>query len=78
MANEVPGVTVPEALVERMRRAASAEAAEAEGAPIARELLASAADGQGVQSLRPSGKIDRAFDVWRDPWTFRSGAPSQL
>jgi methionine synthase I (cobalamin-dependent)/5,10-methylenetetrahydrofolate reductase len=64
MANEVPGVTVPEALVERMRRAASAEAAEAEGVAIARELLRSLrAMAQGVHIFTQSGKIDRAFDV---------------
>ncbi len=64
MANEVPGVTVPEALVERMRRAASAEAAEAEGVSIARELLRNLrAMAQGVHIFTQSGKIDRAFDV---------------
>jgi hypothetical protein len=38
MANEVPGVTVPEPVVERMRQAPSAEAAAAEGVAIAREV----------------------------------------
>jgi methionine synthase / methylenetetrahydrofolate reductase(NADPH) len=64
MANEVPGVTVPEALVERMRRAASAEAAEAEGVTIARELLRNLRSvAQGVQIFTQSGKVDRALDV---------------
>ena len=64
MANEVPGVTVPEALVERMRRAPSAEAAEAEGVAIARELLRNLrAMAQGVHIFTQSGKVDRAFDV---------------
>jgi homocysteine S-methyltransferase len=34
MANEVPGVTVPDALVERMRKTADAEAAAAEGVKV--------------------------------------------
>jgi methionine synthase I (cobalamin-dependent)/5,10-methylenetetrahydrofolate reductase len=64
MANEVPGVTVPETLVQRMRRAASAEAAEAEGVAIARELLRSLRPmAQGVHIFTQSGKVDRAFDV---------------
>jgi len=64
MANEVPGVTVPEALVERMRRAASAEAADAEGVAIARELLRNLRPmAQGVHIFTQSGKVDRAFDV---------------
>ena len=36
MANEVPGVRVPDAVLERMRRAGSPEAAAAEGVAIAR------------------------------------------
>ncbi len=64
MANEVPGVTVPEALVERMRRAVSAEAAEAEGVAIARELLLNLrAMAQGVHIFTQSGRVDRAFGV---------------
>jgi homocysteine S-methyltransferase len=64
MANEVPGVTVPEALVARMRRSESAEAAEAEGVAIARELLAALRPmAQGVHLFTQSGKVERAFDV---------------
>jgi len=64
MANEVPGVTVPEALVERMRRSATAEAAELEGAAIARELLRELRPmAQGVHVFTQAGKVDRAFDV---------------
>ncbi len=43
MANEVPGVRVPEALMERMRRADGADAAAAEGIAIAREIAGAAA-----------------------------------
>jgi methionine synthase / methylenetetrahydrofolate reductase(NADPH) len=56
MANEVPGVTVPEALVERMRRASSAEAAAQEGIAIARELVhAIRHSAAGLQISTPSG-----------------------
>jgi methionine synthase I (cobalamin-dependent)/5,10-methylenetetrahydrofolate reductase len=64
MANEVPGVTVPETLVERMRRAATAEAAAAEGVTVAREIV-SAVKGMaaGVQISTPSGRLDAALNV---------------
>ena len=64
MANEVPGVTVPEALITRMRRAESAEHAAAEGVAIARELLTDLRPmAQGVQLFTLSGKVERAFEV---------------
>src|SRR5690606_35547620 len=52
LANEVPGVSIPEAVLARMRRAheQSKEHATQEGIAIARELLASVRDVvQGVQ-----------------------------
>ena len=64
MANEVPGVTVPDALVERMRRTSSAEAACAEGVQVARELVeAIKGMAAGVQISTPSGRLDAALDV---------------
>ena len=64
MANEVPGVTVPEALVERMRRTTSEEAAAAEGVAIARELVTAVKSmAAGVQISTPSGRLDSALDV---------------
>jgi homocysteine S-methyltransferase len=64
MANEVPGVRVPDTLMERMRRADGAEAAAAEGIAIAREI-GSALRGavQGVQVSTGSGNIDAALAV---------------
>ena len=64
MANEVPGVTVPDAIVERMRKTTSAEAAAAEGVLVAREI-AGAIKGMaaGVQISTPSGRLDAALDV---------------
>jgi homocysteine S-methyltransferase len=64
MANEVPGVRVPEAVLERMRRVESAEAAIAEGVAIAREV-GCALKGmiQGVHVAAPSGRIESALEV---------------
>jgi len=64
MANEVPGVTVPDAIVERMRRTTSAEAAAAEGVAVAREFVAAIKGmAAGVQISTPSGRLDAALDV---------------
>ena len=64
MANEVPGVTVPDAMVERMRKTASAEAAAAEGVLVAREIVAAIKGmAAGVQISTPSGRLDAALDV---------------
>jgi homocysteine S-methyltransferase len=64
MANEVPGVTVPDVLVERMRRAQTAEDAWREGVVIARELAAALGPmAQGVHVFAPSGRADVALSV---------------
>lgn len=64
MANEVPGVTVPEMVLDRMRRAEGADAAAAEGIAIARDV-ASALKGlvQGVHVSTGSERINSALDV---------------
>ncbi len=66
LANEVPGVSVPNAVVERMR-AASARGKEeglAEGVRISREMLAAVAERvQGVQVAAPLGRVPVALDV---------------
>ena len=64
MANEVPGVTVPDVLVERMRATATPEAAMAEGVKVAKEIV-TAIKGMaaGVQISVPSGRLDAALDV---------------
>jgi methionine synthase / methylenetetrahydrofolate reductase (NADH) len=64
MANEVPGVHVPPVVVERMRRAGSAEAAMAEGVSIAREVgqaLRSAV--QGIHLTVAHGRLDDALEL---------------
>jgi homocysteine S-methyltransferase len=64
MANEVPGIGVPDALMERMRRAATAEAAAAEGAAIACEIgMALRGAVQGIQVSTPSGNVEAALRV---------------
>jgi methionine synthase I (cobalamin-dependent)/5,10-methylenetetrahydrofolate reductase len=64
MANEVPGVRVPDALGERMRRADGPDAAAAEGIAIAREIASELRHlVQGVQVSTQSGDIDAALAV---------------
>jgi homocysteine S-methyltransferase len=64
MANEVPDVAVPAALVDRMRAAAGPDEARAEGARIARELLAALRPmTAGVVVSTPDGRVDRALEV---------------
>src|SRR5204862_4704672 len=64
MANEVPGVHVPDALLERMRRADSAEAAAAEGIAIARDVAATLRKAvQGIQVSTQSGDVTAALAV---------------
>jgi methionine synthase I (cobalamin-dependent)/5,10-methylenetetrahydrofolate reductase len=66
MANEVPGTRVPEALLERMRRAEarSADAAVAEGVAIAREIgLTLRGAVQGVHVTSASERIESVIDV---------------
>jgi homocysteine S-methyltransferase len=64
MANEVPGVRVPDQVLERMRRADSAEAAAAQGIAIARETVnAIRTMVQGVHIAAPGGRIDAALAV---------------
>ena len=66
LANEVPGVSVPDAVISRMRRAneKSKEAAVAEGIAIAREMLERVRKSvQGVQVSAPFGKVELALQV---------------
>jgi homocysteine S-methyltransferase len=68
LANEVPGVTVPQATIERMRKASaeSKEAGVAEGIAIAREMLQRVRPiVQGAQVSAPFGKVELALDVFK-------------
>ncbi len=69
LANEVPGVTVPQAVLDRMRKAndKSKEHALAEGIAIAREALDRVRPYvQGVQVSAPFGKVELAMEVFGD------------
>ena len=66
LANEVPGISVPDAILDRMRHASAAgkESALAEGVRIAREMAAAVGDRvQGVQVSAPLGRVPVALDV---------------
>jgi methionine synthase I (cobalamin-dependent)/5,10-methylenetetrahydrofolate reductase len=67
LANEVPGVVVPDSVMQRMRRAneRSREHAVAEGIAIAREMLSQVRETvNGVQVSAPFGKVDLALQVF--------------
>jgi len=64
LANEVPGVVVPETVLERMYRAPDKDAARKEGIAIARETLLEVHDlVQGVQVSAPFGRVPYALEV---------------
>ena len=64
MANEVPGVRVPDAVLARMHRVESPEAAAAEGVAIAREVgCALKGVVQGTHVAAPSGRVEPALEV---------------
>jgi homocysteine S-methyltransferase len=67
LANEVPGVSVPESVIARMRRAneKSKDHAVAEGIAIAREMLERVRGVvQGAQVSAPFGKVELALQVF--------------
>jgi len=62
--NEVPGMTIPEDIRERMRKAGSGEAAQAEGVSIAQEALMAVRDlVQGAYVMPPFNKVELAVRV---------------
>jgi methionine synthase I (cobalamin-dependent)/5,10-methylenetetrahydrofolate reductase len=66
LANEVPGVTVPESVLARMRSASAKgkEAALDEGVAICREMLVGVRDRvQGAQISAPLGKVPVVLEV---------------
>ena len=64
MANEVPGVSVPAGILERMRRAEEHGREREEGMSIARELVAELAGSvQGLQITVPAGAFETAVGV---------------
>src|SRR6201988_1377530 len=68
LANEVPGVNVPEEVLQRMRKAQDKgkEAALAEGVGIARDMFTRVKQMvQGVQVSAPFGKVEVALQVFQ-------------
>jgi homocysteine S-methyltransferase len=68
LANEVPGISVPDAVLERMRKAQDQgkEAALACGVEIAREMFAWVrGDVQGIQVSAPFGRVEVALEVFK-------------
>jgi methionine synthase I (cobalamin-dependent)/5,10-methylenetetrahydrofolate reductase len=64
LANEVPGIHVPDQLIERMRNADGPEAAAREGIAIAREIASELRRSvQGLQVSTQSGNVDAALAV---------------
>ncbi len=64
LANELPGVRVPDAVVERMRRAEVNGRAAAEGLTIAREIASEIRPlVQGIQISTAGGSIENAIGV---------------
>lgn len=65
LANEVPGVVVPDSVLDRMNRVSDKDAAREEGLAIARETLLEVRDlVQGVQVSAPFGRVQYALDVF--------------
>ena len=64
MNNEVPGISVPQAVMDRMREADTGERARAEGVRIAQETLLSIRGlVQGVEIAPPFGRYAMAVEV---------------
>ncbi len=62
--NEVPGMQIPEAIRERMRKTPGGEAARKEGVQIAREMLFAVRDRvQGAYLMPPLGRYELALQV---------------
>jgi homocysteine S-methyltransferase len=62
--NEVPGMSIPDDIRERMRVAGSGERAQAEGVAIAQEAILAARDtAQGAYIMPPFNKVDLAVRV---------------
>jgi methionine synthase I (cobalamin-dependent) len=62
--NEVPGMSVPDAIRERMRKAGGGDAGRLEGVQIARDMLAGVKDRvAGAYIMPPFGRYQLALDV---------------
>ena len=67
MNNEVPGASVPAAIMERMRNTTTKEEAFLEGVKIARETYRQVqTEVQGVQLSAPLGRVDAVMMMLAD------------
>jgi homocysteine S-methyltransferase len=67
MNNEVPGVNIPEHIMERMRKASGKDEARRVGIETARELLTAVRPHiSGVQVSAPLGNVEIALEVLKD------------
>jgi homocysteine S-methyltransferase len=65
--NEVPGMSIPDEVRERMRRAPTKEAAQQEGIAIARDALRAAKDlVEGAYLMPPFNRFELAVRVLED------------
>jgi homocysteine S-methyltransferase len=64
MNNEVPGISVPQAIMDRMRKVDTGERARAEGVTMERDTLLAIRDlVQGVQIAASFGRYAMAVEV---------------
>ncbi len=64
MNNEVPGASVPQELLDRMKKATSKEAAFAEGIKIAKETFRHVrSEVSGIQLSAPLGRVEGVFEI---------------
>lgn len=76
LQNEVPGVDIPPAILERMARAGSGEEAKREGVAIARETIAAIRGRvQGIQVSAPLGLVALALAALGDLLPPQAGGP---
>jgi homocysteine S-methyltransferase len=62
--NEVPGMSIPDEIRERMRKAGSGEKAQLEGVKVAQDATLAARElGQGVYVMPPFNKVELAIRV---------------
>ena len=64
MNNEVPGVEIPDSIMNRMKKPTTPEESKRLGVEIAKEMIKELGnDIQGIQVSAPFGRIDLALDV---------------
>jgi len=81
LANEVPGIEIPDRILDRMRKAQSKgkEHALQEGLTIAREIFTAVrSEVQGLQVSAPFGRVDFALKVFGEVESVQESEPSTI